>query len=217
MYEENVVALESSYISIRTNRAYTQKSPITIPYDRENPSILILCTPNLADSYASLNETNINIKASRFNFYTTDIYYSDKIGKTKILEKVKDQVKDDFTKNVMINYPNMDFHIPFNLSKLMQYGNNIIFDMGKWMEFFFKNRLIGKSIKTTIGDFVAFLNKRIDAIHIPENYTQILYVPLDKWVAATKTNLNRSSNKLNDPVSIVFSAVFQKMESVVAS
>lgn len=208
----NIEIAQEALLSVyKPDKMYTAKNVTQFPAATKTQAYMIfLCTDSFDTSYKTINNPMYNFKIGKYNFYTTDVLYRTNIGGRVISESIKSEIIKNFNVLIHKDNPFMKFAIPFKVPTLAAGLNNMIVDLGNWNKLYFANRKEGLSKAKKIEEYLEFISDKINTYH-PGGYKGFFYVPVDKWAEKNKNDIKGT---LNDPVSIIMTALFMDYECV---
>lgn len=188
--------------------------PKTTPTANTNGygNLVFLLSPNREASKKLLYGTDIGYAASFYKAFTTDSYYRVKIGPRKIVKNLLADMNkyyggssSNVEKNARIKYYSV-----MNRNGIMEKKQNLIVDLGQWMDIFFSN-IILNSAKTICETFANFLRDRISDSSY-EEYQKTLMIDLDQWLVHSKDCIVMNKKLLTNPLAIILYTVYHYEE-----
>lgn len=138
-------------------------------------SMIYLLSPSQNSSIALLNHPKLNFVTGKYRWYYIEPEYKEKIGLQKVIMIGRHPLKTNFIEKIQ---PKTFRIVPYaEKERIFDSGKNMIYDLGQWMEYFFRYRK-RLTLKDMCTDFCMFLRNHI---HDVEGYTPYVLLDLSSW------------------------------------
>ena len=203
------------YSEIKPMKFYKNK-PNLLLWNREMPPTMLVELATSKESvFETLRDPYYRLRMSKFQNVVSDVLFREKIGAKMIklnnrAEFIKLYKEELIKKGTFIKF------IPASSAeRITATKKNFIYDLSTWMTLFFSNRRIkDKAYMSTT--FLDFLYSKISSIENTNEYKKIIHVDIEYWSNQNKAGFGISRKNLNDPISILLTAMAMKNDETLS-
>ncbi len=169
-------------------------------------NVVFMVSKSQEDTLRIMNTDFFGYRKSFYRNYYIDPIYREKIGRRRVVENNKKLVKDAFDTKRLEDKIRF---VPYNSRKsTFNKELNIVADLGKWHELFFRHR-ISISPRQFCESYINFLSNKINDSFF-SNYERILYIDLFNWFEDVSVkSLKINSKSLDNPLSIILFTIYR--------
>lgn len=203
------------YSEIKPLKFYKDKPNILFWSKGQPPTEIIELSTSKEEIFETLRDPYYRFKIGMFKSITSDVLFREKIGTKMIRENdriafIKLYKEELIKKGVMIKFVPMN-----NINRVTDTHGNFILDLSTWMNLFFSNRKI-KDKNYMTNAFLEFIGSKIESVPNTSEYKKIIHINIASWAKYNKHGFGISKKNLNDPLSVLLTAMATKNEEALA-
>lgn len=193
------------YENMRPWALYSGQQKISLPKTSDSRDIpgygnaVYLLTPNRDVSKKLLYSDEITYTSSHYKAFTSDGTYRRKIGPRKIVKNLLMDTNKFYQGSDSDKPGSLKFYSQVNRNSVLQKRQNIIVDLGEWMNIYFSNVILNTARNICEG----FAKMMSDLLDLTPQYDNYLLINIDDWVERSKDCVIMNKKLLTNPISII--------------